>query len=393
VIGMLSLVEESIHNRFIQLARSAGISIEEVIVRDPPASDAPDPKAYLESWKAAWIRTEELIESAHALILPSFKLLTEPRIVEKLHARVNAGQRILIMDSPNHLDEQNRFLSFYGLAFTPLVLHSGEAVIRIRRAPSTYRDGALFAGVQEIRVQRPTLVTCRGESLPTLFSDGDEMVVDAETDLRVDMSVAELCCAGAWHGEAGGAVLAWSGSFLHDPYVSITGLQLSGIDGNERLASNLLRFLDGHQREASAEPSAQEYARRIEVNLADFVVGTLKTSALGDWWYDGVPENIREECASRAEKERGRFPKEAYFDLINFKPIMERNWAIFQPKFEAVGLTKTKEKALSFLVRLNELRRLVGHPLKMHLSGYQFSAEELAFLREADRLVLKLASA
>jgi putative tryptophan/tyrosine transport system substrate-binding protein len=41
--------------------------------------------------------------------------------------------------------------------------------------------------------------------------------------------------------------------------------------------------------------------------------------------------------------------------------------------------------------QLNAVRRLIGHALKMHVSGYSFSSDEVALLTEMDGLALQLA--
>ena len=72
--------------------------------------------------------------------------------------------------------------------------------------------------------------------------------------------------------------------------------------------------------------------------------------------------------------------------------MMEKNWKLFDPHFTAVGKRGGKDKSLGFLDRLNEVRRLIGHPLKMHVSGYTFSPEEKQLLQETDVLALQLVS-
>jgi hypothetical protein len=390
LIAMMSFREthRSHFRRLGEIVRAEGHEFEEVLVPQSPLDGTGDPAAFKEGWIASWRGAKDLIAKANGLIFPNAMALQDETVVSLLHKRIHTGARVLMFDDPNHLKDQNRFLAFYGMSCTPLVLHSGEGRVEISRDHRTYRDGAIFAGVETVRVKRPTLVVCRGEALPLLVGTGKEFVVDSTTDLEFDVNAGELACAGAWHDVGGGALIAWGGGLLFDSYTGMTGTHFSGIEGNETLAKNITRFLTAGLP-TLALPSPEEYARRIEVNLANFVLRTLRDSS-PHWWFDCVPEPTRLECAKRHESERNRFPKEAYLDLIDLKSIIEKNWSLFQGTFESAGLGGGKSKALAFLVQLNELRRLVGHPLKMQISGYQFSEADRAFLQSTDALVLRL---
>jgi hypothetical protein len=72
------------------------------------------------------------------------------------------------------------------------------------------------------------------------------------------------------------------------------------------------------------------------------------------------------------------------------KSVMAKNWLLFEPHLRAVGRQGGKEKSLEWMDKLNELRRFVGHPLKKHIAGYTFSAEESRLLAECDDLTLRL---
>jgi hypothetical protein len=150
----------------------------------------------------------------------------------------------------------------------------------------------------------------------------------------------------------------------------------------------MLRFLSEGQKRIAPEDRCQ----RIEINLADFVFGILKSGG-GDWWTEAVPLPVRQKCASRQEEEAKRLPKEAYFDLIDLKTVMHKNWQLFEPHLRSAGCMGSKDRALAWMDQLNELRRLVGHPLKKHISGYVFSREELELLEKCDALAMQLRTA
>jgi len=98
----------------------------------------------------------------------------------------------------------------------------------------------------------------------------------------------------------------------------------------------------------------------------------------------GVALTIRQKCAERFEEEKGQFPKEAYLDLIDLKTIMTANFANFEAALKSVGYEGGKKRSLEWMDRLNKTRRLVGHPLKRHIAGYDFSSEECSFLTQCD---------
>jgi hypothetical protein len=69
---------------------------------------------------------------------------------------------------------------------------------------------------------------------------------------------------------------------------------------------------------------------------------------------------------------------------------MQKNWPEFEQHLRNAGCEGGKEKPVSWMDKLNELRRLVGHPLKKHVSGYSFSEDERALLRQCDETARRL---
>ena len=109
-----------------------------------------------------------------------------------------------------------------------------------------------------------------------------------------------------WHGDAGGAVLAAGGRTFDDPYTDYAKRFYPGISANERFAKNVITFLLPAHGPSVHGTTADELARRIEINLADFVLTRLKSTGQ-DWWRK-VPLPIRQKCSARREEENDRFP-------------------------------------------------------------------------------------
>ncbi len=83
------------------------------------------------------------------------------------------------------------------------------------------------------------------------------------------------------------------------------------------------------------------------------------------WWAKGIPEQIRKECAERREEDPRRQPTYNYTDLIHLKAIVEKNWKLFEADFQRVSKEiKSKKDFLAGLVRLNEIRRAIMHPVR-----------------------------
>lgn len=346
-------------------------------------------------------KTRHLLETADAFIVQDniFSLYPEYADAALLHQRIAQGRRLLIFPSVftasgsgtektfPMLEWWNSFLARYDMSATTIKVSFENRIdnVPINRDAHSFRDPALFAGVDQVCLEDPGAIWYGGESLPVLIATDKHLVVDWDTDLVADWNGREIACMAAWHGDKGGAVLLCAGSLFHDAYIGYHGGIVHGIDVNARLARNVLKFL----AEGSASISPEEMCRRIEINLVDFVFGIIKPVDT-NWWVNSIPANIRQECAKRHEEEGCRFPKEAYFDLIHLKTVITNNWKLFEQHFLAEGLKGGKAKSLEWIDKLNEIRRLVGHPLKKHVAGYTFSADECRLLAECDDLNLRL---
>ena len=128
----------------------------------------------------------------------------------------------------------------------------------------------------------------------------------------------------------------------------------------------------------------KEIIDRIEVALQKTIVEELKDN-FGDetnqWWFNGVPKNLRKKVSDRHEDDDGkRGGEEYYFELIDYRDIITSNWNIFEKLF-AYGESGNKDKRTKWLVEINELRRIVSHPS----SGVHISLEQLSKLEECEK--------
>jgi hypothetical protein len=389
-IGFLRMVSTGDPFRyfeFAELARTMGLEVEWPDFGDLQSA---------EHAKRGWAQTERLLKEADAFVLDRFPLPRAPELALLFHKRIDSGAHAVVF--PHHgdrssLEDWTHFLARYYVrpSWVKLVGPADERTgLIFRRDEDCLRSPELFTGVDAVVADSPFALWYGGEAWAVLVGAPSHWGVEASTDFPDDWNGREMACMAVWYGHSGGALIVASAyGILTDPVTPPRAGHSSGLANNRALARNLLRFLSHAKQSGGATP--EDLCKRIEINLVDFVFGVLKP--LGDgWWVDHIPLSIRQKASARQEEEGNRRPKEAYLDLIDLKAIIANNWRLFEPHFLALGSRGGKDKSLQFLDRLNEVRRLVGHPLKMHVSGYSFSPDERTLLVEADRLALDLAA-
>ena len=107
-----------------------------------------------------------------------------------------------------------------------------------------------------------------------------------------------------------------------------------------------------------------------------------------EWWHQGVPEKVRKKCAERREEDPERRPPFNYSDLIDLKEIMDKNWQHFENDVrKAEGNDLSKKHFLDRLVRLNEIRKTVMHPVRGVLTE-----EDLSLAQQMKSFVARMVS-
>ncbi|MEA2561189.1 MAG: sulfur modification protein DndB [Acidobacteriota bacterium] len=116
---------------------------------------------------------------------------------------------------------------------------------------------------------------------------------------------------------------------------------------------------------------------RIETALQRLVIDTLKAEYEDKdeaWWYSGIPEPIRKKASERREEARGKGNKEGYLDLIDFRSIATKNWELFEDVLPH-GEGRSKDQRTEWIMRVNELRKVVMHPAKQQVLSWDDLAE------------------
>ena len=109
-----------------------------------------------------------------------------------------------------------------------------------------------------------------------------------------------------------------------------------------------------------------ELLQKTEISLFQYILKVLEDNYGKDsWWSNGIPKNIRQQCQMRKEDENiVQMQPEAYLTLIDFRDIIKQNWTLFISKIEKIAEKQGKDKATSWMVELNEARKLWAHPIK-----------------------------
>ncbi len=124
--------------------------------------------------------------------------------------------------------------------------------------------------------------------------------------------------------------------------------------------SGLAEYLD--LRKAQTNTQAYELIHRIELLLKEKIVSSLTLAYGINWWYEGVPEDVRTKASTRLEQEKGKGERQDHLDLLDYRAIARANWEVFRPILEYDG--RGKEKGTAWIAKLNEVRKGVMHPSK-----------------------------
>lgn len=144
-----------------------------------------------------------------------------------------------------------------------------------------------------------------------------------------------------------------------------------------------------HQSDARHQQATDD-VNDLQLSISKVVIETLKkihgTTELPSgekaYWDLGIENADIKQNAYKKQQQapaKGRAPKEAYLDLIDFEKIIKQpsNWGAFEPIFSApMAGEKGKKYYLAWLEKLNEIRRISAHQ-----SPYRsYTEEDLEFV-------------
>lgn len=108
--------------------------------------------------------------------------------------------------------------------------------------------------------------------------------------------------------------------------------------------------------------------RELELTLHDVVKVKLQEhygTALSGWWVQGVPLTVRQACVSRRE-ELGDPDANAWTmtTFIHLRDIIDKQWGAVFSQYFRHPVTSGKKQLLEDLLRVNEVRNGVMHPVR-----------------------------
>lgn len=110
--------------------------------------------------------------------------------------------------------------------------------------------------------------------------------------------------------------------------------------------------------------------------LFEMTMTLLKGKHGDNWWYDGIPTKIQNDCIVRHNEDRGVKEKEQYIFFIDYFAIASHDWDLFQDYY-SFSKDGGKEKQLKWVKDLNKIRQTTHHPEK-----WPALKEQVALVRE-----------
>jgi hypothetical protein len=138
------------------------------------------------------------------------------------------------------------------------------------------------------------------------------------------------------------------------------------------------KILERYGSVAHALGDMYEDLRYVEVTLHARILDALrKRFGEGEdgWWRNGLSENLRKKLVGRREEDDSPDDPYVYTDLLDLAEILDKNWG--QIGAEVLSNASEKQRLLSDLRRLNQIRRKVMHPVRSKPP----SEEEFDFVR------------
>jgi DGQHR domain-containing protein len=150
----------------------------------------------------------------------------------------------------------------------------------------------------------------------------------------------------------------------------------------EFATDELVAYVTSRDKEGThqAKEMIDEISRILSADIRDRLS---KHYAPANWWMQGVPLEIRNECDRRYNEEMGKYERWQYLFLINYSEIAiyKQNWEIFKDEYDFYGTGK-KVSRVQWIRKLNDARKITHHAEKGPLS-----TTEVEFVRRVYSLV------
>jgi DGQHR domain-containing protein len=133
-------------------------------------------------------------------------------------------------------------------------------------------------------------------------------------------------------------------------------------------------YLDSIDKEGTTD--ARDKLDEIGRCLFEMTMTLLRNKHGDNWWFDGIPGKIQNDCLIRCNEDRGMKEKEQYIFFIDYYAIAFHDWDLFQ-EYYSFSKDGGKEKQLKWIKDLNKIRQTTHHPEK-----WPALKEQVATVRE-----------
>lgn len=121
----------------------------------------------------------------------------------------------------------------------------------------------------------------------------------------------------------------------------------------------------------------------FEERIFEIIQYMVKRKYEEQWWYEGIPIEVRKKAAELHEEGGGKIPKEYCLNLIHLKIIIKKSWQVFSPVMDKEN--RGKEAFSGWFDRINDIRNKLSH--RMRLMNDPLLPEDLDFVKEKSEWV------
>jgi hypothetical protein len=385
-------------NNFNKIANEFGLEVSTLKFRSSSGNKIDEAHLYAQ------------IDASDGFLIHHANLLSDKNIREAVSYRLKEGA-IAYAELPEPRDTQtdgDLFFEDLGLVVTSIraVAKKNSSVIsqidpssiEFRRNGYEYgvRDFNLFEGISILTLSQPNGLGCYGGAKAVLSFPINEIdLVEMRKDRfvnglsRPEFSVIGISSKEDWRGR----VIASSSSLIYDSFSNVFGRVVPGIDSNDnkKFARNLIRMISvGPQSPGLSWQSAYALISEIEISCLRITEQVLRKKYSENWFQMGCPDGIKEKCLARARDCSPGVPIFAFLDLIDFKNIWRNNWDDFSLVFDSThGSGVGRNRFLKFFQDINEIRKIVAHPVRQSHSEFILPSDEQMHLLKNTLKILK----
>jgi hypothetical protein len=339
------------------------------------------------------IASQAILDALLRRLSEGLKLWVVPPLLTNLEAHLanDADTYHLYRD---FLDAIGIELTYIGLFSKQMDQYDHPRSFAIQRTkdPSSFRDSALFRGVDQIVFTQAQAMRLRGGAQAlAAVNPRDFDVIDAQTDWAFEWSEPDFAVMALSHvGNVGGLVVTTSGLVFLDAFNGPLGHRFPGGESNGVLLNNLLDLLQPRHAafRLPDDLDVHRLIQTVERNLLEVI-----QTVYGPEWPSCMSAGAREKAEGRSKSEGGKIPWPAYLDLSDHINTLRKDIDRFGPILTSCGFPTSRNKLERQVLqtgKLMELRILDSHMTKRVITNHQFSDGDLAVLNAINQNVIRL---